>query len=61
MSSPESLTSDAVIKWIMSTERTEGELEHIQHILTTFLIVDSLGGEPEKDGWEPLSRMEREE
>jgi len=60
MSSPESPDIDAVIGWLTSPERTDGELEHIQHIITTFLIVGSLGGEPEKDGWEPLSRLERE-
>ena len=59
MSNPESPTFDAVLAWLASPERTEGELEHLQHVIATFMIVGSLGGESEKDGWEPLSRLER--
>lgn len=28
---------------------TEGELEHVQHIITTLVIVGSLSGEPEPE------------
>lgn len=46
---PESLTFDDVVAWLTSLERTEDELEHLQHIIATFLIVSSLGGESESE------------
>ena len=49
MSCTESLTFDDVLAWLASPERTEGELEHIQHIITTLVIVGSLSGEPEPE------------
>ena len=40
---------DAVIAWVQSPERTDEELEYVKDVVTTFLIVGSLGGEPEPE------------